>query len=689
MSNDPTHTRTAQAVITAPPVDRLLPFPRRMIGWLRVNFAVVVAIAAATPAAVSGQSMKLVGRSDLGGAGLNGDVSVIGTTAVVAAGLMPAAGVHAHLYNPYPCPAVAVKLVDLSRPDRPSVIGTIPVPAGVAAHGVATARVSTPAFKGDLLAVALTMCGAAGSTVERGLEYYDISRPSAPRLLGRYVADADVVRADSIPQCGAPPAKSGDRCASSQHSVSLIQRADGRVFSLSIEPGASAGKFPSGDFRVVDVTDPRRPTQVGAFPPPGTPIFSTNGCRPFSAGHGAGFSHNGTRAMLAFYDGGMFVVDLTASGSPVKLGQFNYPKDRRFEGSAAYVAAARVDGRDLALISEADFIGPMTTLEVEGPAAVAGSKFGCEAVFTLYDRLNKAQLYRQPGGALRGTLAYIGRGCPAGGTAGDMHSDMAMTHGAAPKVPADAYLMDAAGSIALVDRGRQPTQPEIATGPGCSMAQRVKAAQAAGAIAVIVLQTSTTAPEAFSPDGDPDGVSIPVIMIDKADGDSLRTALCPAVDKGRCTPGATVTATMRDVAGEWGALRVLDVTDPALPQELGVYRTPRSQVFPPVDLSVLSPQRAAVRGSMAAVPWNSDGVRVLDLSAGTPREVASFVPPDVADPTGVLPAKAYVVSVGLLTTPRKKGGRAREYVVISDVNSGLYILEAPWTSKPAVVSRNR
>lgn len=137
---------------------------------------------------------------------------------------------------------------------------------------------------------------------------------------------------------------------------------------------------------------------------------------------------------------------------------------------------------------------------------------------------------------------------------------------------------------------------------------------------------------------------------------------------------------MRDVAGDWGALRVLDVTDPAAPRELGVYRTPRSRSFPPTDLSVFSPQRAAVRGTMAVVPWNSDGVRVIDLSAGAPREVASFVPPDIADPTGVLPAKAYVVSVGLLTLPRK-AGRAREYVLISDVNSGLYVLEAPWAAR--------
>ena len=74
-------------------------------------------IALCSPAGA--QQMRLVGRSDLGGAGLNGEVTIVGTTAIVAAGLMPAAGVHAHLYNPYPCPAVAVKLVDLSEPRAP------------------------------------------------------------------------------------------------------------------------------------------------------------------------------------------------------------------------------------------------------------------------------------------------------------------------------------------------------------------------------------------------------------------------------------------------------------------------------------------------------------------------------------------------------------------------------------------
>jgi hypothetical protein len=64
---------------------------------------------------------------------------------------------------------------------------------------------------------------------------------------------------------------------------------------------------------------------------------------------------------------------------------------------------------------------------------------------------------------------------------------------------------------------------------------------------------------------------------------------------------------------------------------------------------------------------------VLDLTSGAPREIAFFVPPDRPDPTGALPAKAYVTGVALLepaTTPR-----AATYVVITDLHSGLYVLE--------------
>ncbi|CAN5910157.1 hypothetical protein BH11GEM1_BH11GEM1_10710 [soil metagenome] len=58
-----------------------------------------VFVAALLPALASAQGMRLVAHSNLGGAGLNGDLTIVGTTAIVAAGMMQAGGVHAHLYN--------------------------------------------------------------------------------------------------------------------------------------------------------------------------------------------------------------------------------------------------------------------------------------------------------------------------------------------------------------------------------------------------------------------------------------------------------------------------------------------------------------------------------------------------------------------------------------------------------------
>jgi len=56
----------------------------------RWTFAVLLSavVAAACPAAVQAQSLDLVGQSALGGGGQNGDVAVVGNTAIVGAGLI-------------------------------------------------------------------------------------------------------------------------------------------------------------------------------------------------------------------------------------------------------------------------------------------------------------------------------------------------------------------------------------------------------------------------------------------------------------------------------------------------------------------------------------------------------------------------------------------------------------------------
>lgn len=116
------------------------------------------------PSGAQAQGLSIVGYSDLGGEGLNGEVALVGTTAIVASGYMPLGFVPqsntslASLTSAPPCPAVSVKVVDLADPTRPRVAATIPVPMGQVAREVDALRVETRLFTGDLAAVAFATC---------------------------------------------------------------------------------------------------------------------------------------------------------------------------------------------------------------------------------------------------------------------------------------------------------------------------------------------------------------------------------------------------------------------------------------------------------------------------------------------------------------------------------------------------
>ncbi len=631
------------------------------------------------------KNLRVVGYNDLGGKGLNGEIAVLGKTALVAGGITPGGGTHTHFYSPYTCEATSVKVVDISNPSRPTVASTIPVPAGVAALDVDALKVSTPSFTGDLAAIALAACGAAGQSVNRGVQYYDVTNPAAPQFLGLYDADFDQRPPGTLPCGPTSPTTNPQGCAQSEHSVSLVRRSDGRILSLSNQPFASASTgsrfeltFPSGDLRIVDVTNPRTPTQLGSWPkdraapqnapedqvPPGYrgnhKGFSNNGCRPFDFIHSVGKGGDGSRAVVPYYDIAMFNLDLSNPQAPRAVGQLGlYNRDARAtEGNAAYATSARMRGRNLVLLAEEDWIGPNSSLRVDSPASLAGSKFACEAMFTLFDPENRAQVYRKPGSSIPGDIVYVGRGCPVAGTL------------TAP----DPYLADPAGKIALTDRFKnEQTQPNIAGTTGCSTALRAERLQQAGALGMVFMQNSPPVTgyhdAGFSPDGIPTGLNSPVIMIDRPASDALRSALCPSVGaNGLCAGGQRVTGAMVDRKGQWGGLHIIDNTNRAVPRRLATYRTPRANTFPPPDLGVYSVHHAIADSRYAYVAAHAEGLRVLDLNnPARPREVAWAVPADQRDPSQQiqnLPAKAAVVGVAL----------AGEHILISDVNSGLYVL---------------
>ena len=640
--------------------------------------ACLLVVAALPPAAFAAQSapgegrtLTVIGKSDLGGAGLNGDVAVVGTVAIVGAGVLPHTGWHTERYSPAPCFEATAKVVDLTDPKNPKVAATIPLPPGVAAIDVDALQVHTPQFTGILAALALddgpSQAGPNSCTpndrnplfTDRGVLYYDITKPGAPKLLGRYMADQgpqDDVPPNAVP-CGPPPNGGAIRCATGQHSVSLVQREDGRVLSISVEPIADLLVKPSGDVRVVDVSDPAHPAQLGSWPPLGQrpDAASANGCSTFSNGHSASFYDAGRRALVAFNDAGLFDLNLVTAQSPAKASQFSYPNERAEEGNAAYASATVVDGITMAALSEEGWFPAKTALTIDAPAGLAGVKFACESLPTQFDQTNQAQLAKRPNAAIAGQLAYGGRGCP--------------TRGTTTVTPEDPYLSDLRGKIAVLDVVKNnATQPNIPNG-NCNITTRLSRAQAAGATAVVLargpLAPFLAGPQALAWGVDPPS-TIPTVLIDVNDANALRTGLCPGLNEaGQCNPGPAVTGSVGDAPGAWGGLRVLEVDPDTGMRQLALIHAPHGEEFPPPDLGVYAPGPSVAVGNLVYVAWRSDGLRVIDLGGTPPGEVAHFVPPDTPDPARFLPAKASVVGVAV----------AGDNVLVSDQNSGLYVLD--------------
>lgn len=281
-------------------------------------------------------NLKAIGHNTLHGTGLHADVAVVGTTAVVASGIVPDAGSHVERLGAVPCLTPTVKVVSLKDERKPAVVATIALPPGTAAVDVDAVDAGTASYRGDLVAIAVDdalshgaspPCPAA-SQGERGVVYYDVTDPARPRLLGRACTD----------------------CTRGHHSVSLAQRADGRLVSISVESA-------SGDVVVVDATDPWNARAVATWRPPvvADGADSGRGCRATATTHAAELYEVGRRALVAAMDRGVFDLDVSDPAAPTSRGQFAYPADDAEEGNAAFATALPVTDRTLALVSEEDW----------------------------------------------------------------------------------------------------------------------------------------------------------------------------------------------------------------------------------------------------------------------------------------------------------------------------------------------
>jgi hypothetical protein len=121
----------------------------------------------------------------------------------------------------------------------------------------------------------------------------------------------------------------------------------------------------------------------------------------------------------------------------------------------------------------------------------------------------------------------------------------------------------------------------------------------------------------------------------------------------------------------FGYMRVWDFGDPSHVTQIGSYKTPRSLGTDDQAAGDFVIHNNFLVGETLYESWYTDGVRVLDVSdPAHPEEVAYFVPPATENP--VKPSQR-----GTLTNTTQVWGVVEDdgLVYASDMNSGLWILE--------------
>lgn len=392
-----------------------------------------------------GPSLSLLGQSDLGGAGFNGNVRALSGYAYV--GSWGSGGL---------CPALGVRVVDLADPAAPRVVAIAARIRGTSAEDVVPVRVSTPSFMGDLLAVGIQRCGGGGAA-QGGLALVDVTDPHDPRDLGFF------------------PTGGGTRGV---HELDVTVR-DGRVLALLAVPYSESRG--DGDLRIVDITDPRQPVQLSSWGAAAAlGITEGTGCNHAVYDHSVRAGAGGTRAYLSYWDAGLIILDISDPAAPRFLGR---AVDADAEGA---IHSADELSSGLLLVTEEDdvFRSPRgVRLRVEANGETADLR-GCEAA---------GDTELDETGAISGAVTYAGTLCGAAG--GSLGGIAVVEEGGCGLAGKARRARDAgAAAVLLLERGglRTPENDELrdAVVPVVAVAgedaERLRALAQAGGAAVLL-----------------------------------------------------------------------------------------------------------------------------------------------------------------------------------------------------------
>ncbi len=209
-------------------------------------------------------------------------------------------------------------------------------PAATSAEDVVVRRVSTPGFSGSLAVVGIQACDWS-TGVFRGLQFFDVSKPRRPRLLGRW---------------------SSSRGGAGCHEIDVTTRGKDRVFAACADAYAEqvSGKR---EVVVIDVTNPRKPVRTSGWGlkantgvDPATNPENAGCFMRESLAHSVRFADRGRTLYASYWDRGLVRLDVRTGGKLRYVTRTDIaPPDE--DGDVHSVAPAK--GGALTLINSEDF----------------------------------------------------------------------------------------------------------------------------------------------------------------------------------------------------------------------------------------------------------------------------------------------------------------------------------------------
>jgi hypothetical protein len=296
---------------------------------LTISTLALLALAAAvTPAATAATTsgaafnMALVGHNDLGNRGFNADVWVHEQYAYIGSwGFQDWANGSKNRFCPSPEDS-GIVVLDAHDPTRPTAVSKLQNDAGTSAEDVVVFTARYGALAGHDIAVSgIQTCGGSryDTSLFRGLQVWDVTDPADPAEIGRLNTGC---------------------CTRGIHELEVQHRADlGRTYVYasvpaseyedSASPSGRRDQLGRGDFRLIDITDPRTPAEVsnwGVIHDLGGPTGPGLGCDPDPIyGHSAEPSADGRLVFVSYWDSGFIALDVTDPTSPEFRGNTVYP----------------------------------------------------------------------------------------------------------------------------------------------------------------------------------------------------------------------------------------------------------------------------------------------------------------------------------------------------------------------------